>query len=100
MLHIKPLFAISFLGLVISLGAMASDPANPEIPIPNSGTLPNELTESNFLQWRDHIQVSEAELSWQKLPWETSFHAGIAQAGKLNKPLLLWVMNGHPMGCT
>ena len=100
MLQIKLLFAITISCLVISFGAMASDPHQSAAPLPNSETRSNELTESNFLDWRNHIRVNESELSWQQLPWETSFHAGLVQATERNKPLLLWVMNGHPMGCT
>ena len=60
----------------------------------------NDLTDTNFSEWRDLIRTKDSELLWQQLPWAPSFHAGLAQAAELNKPLLLWVMNGHPMGCT
>lgn len=60
----------------------------------------SQLNKANFTQWRDLIRTTDSELAWQQLPWTPSFHDGLAQAAKLNKPLLLWVMNGHPMGCT
>ena len=58
------------------------------------------LNGENFSEWRDRIRATESELVWQNLPWATSYHEGLRQAAAKNKPLLLWVMNGHPMGCT
>ncbi len=59
-----------------------------------------ELTDANFGAWRDWIRAKESELVWQDLPWVNSFHQGLQRAAAENKPLLLWAMNGHPMGCT
>ena len=58
------------------------------------------LTEASFPTWRDRIRATESELVWQNLPWATSYHEGLRRAAAEDKPLLLWVMNGHPMGCT
>ncbi len=58
------------------------------------------LDAANFSQWCDLIRTSDSELAWQQLPWLASFHQGLVEAAREKKPLLLWVMNGHPMGCT
>ncbi len=58
------------------------------------------LTEQTFAAWRDHISPTAAELRWTQIPWLTTFRDGLAQADSQDKPLLLWVMNGHPLGCT
>ncbi len=58
------------------------------------------LTDANFATWRDQIRAKQSELVWQQLPWETTYRDGLLQASAADKPLLLWVMNGHPMGCT
>jgi hypothetical protein len=58
------------------------------------------LTDASFAAWRDRIRVQESELAWQDLPWLTSFHDGLREAAAQHKPLLLWAMNGHPLGCT
>jgi hypothetical protein len=50
--------------------------------------------------WRDHILPNEDELSWETLPWLTSFSAGLKEAATQTKPVIVWVMNGHPLGCT
>ncbi len=59
-----------------------------------------ELTSGNFSSWCDRIQTKDSQMRWADLPWLTSFHEGLLEASKENKPLLLWVMNGHPHGCT
>tara|TARA_Y100000588_G_scaffold322509_2_gene354644 strand:+ start:93672 stop:93827 length:156 start_codon:yes stop_codon:yes gene_type:complete len=50
--------------------------------------------------WRDYIKPSKKELAWNIIPWRSSFFEGINHAKTEEKPLLLWVMNGHPLGCT
>jgi hypothetical protein len=49
---------------------------------------------------RNWIEADAEELSWERIPWLESFGPGIVAAHKQQKPLLLWVMNGHPLGCT
>ena len=34
------------------------------------------------------------------LAWFPTFNEGVAEAQKAEKPILLWVMNGHPLACT
>lgn len=58
------------------------------------------LDQQNITQWREHILPSEGDLNWQKIPWLTSYGDGVSAANDADKPLLLWVMNGHPLGCT
>ncbi len=59
-----------------------------------------DLDEENYKSWRDHILPETSELAWEKIPWLTTFKDGIDAAYKAGKPLLLWTMNGHPLGCT
>jgi hypothetical protein len=40
------------------------------------------------------------EEKWLTIPWRTSLMAARAEAQKLGKPMFLWIMNGHPLGCT
>ena len=63
-------------------------------------TTESSLSVANFDFWRNYIKASDTELEWQKLPWKMSFHEGLKEGAKLNKPILLWAMNGHPFGCT
>jgi hypothetical protein len=59
-----------------------------------------ELNDRNYAEWRKHILPDTGELAWQQIPWATTFKDGIVAADAAGKPLLLWTMNGHPLGCT
>jgi len=59
-----------------------------------------ELTDRNYAAWRKHILPDTGEVAWQQIPWATTFKDGIVAADAAGKPLLLWTMNGHPLGCT
>ena len=37
---------------------------------------------------------------WRKVPWQLSLVNGQAQAAEQKKPLFVWAMDGHPLGCT
>ncbi len=50
--------------------------------------------------WRTHIRPDQKDLTFEIIPWLTTLADGIRAADAEQKPLLLWVMNGHPLGCT
>ncbi|HZL99899.1 MAG TPA: hypothetical protein VFD43_06575, partial [Planctomycetota bacterium] len=50
--------------------------------------------------WVEHLAPQPSELAWEGLPWLTSYSDGVLAAQEQRRPLLLWVMNGHPLGCT
>ena len=45
------------------------------------------------------ILPSEAELAWQKIDWKTDLWEAREEAAKSGKPIYLWEMDGHPLGC-
>jgi hypothetical protein len=52
---------------------------------------------------RQHVRDVEptaVDNLWQTIPWRRNLMQARAEAQKLNRPLFLWVMNGHPFGCT
>ncbi|MAE75493.1 MAG: hypothetical protein CMJ85_01335 [Planctomycetes bacterium] len=59
-----------------------------------------QLSEDNFSAWRDPLRPAAKEIRWQRIPWLSSFAAGLRRANAEDKPVLVWVMNGHPLGCT
>jgi hypothetical protein len=59
-----------------------------------------DLRDENYTIWRDHILPDPGELAWEQIPWLATFKDGILAAQAEKKPLLLWTMNGHPLGCT
>ena len=40
------------------------------------------------------------EERWLEAGWRLDFAAARAEANRDGKPLFLWMMDGHPMGCT
>lgn len=52
------------------------------------------------LAWEARIRPTASERSFERIPWLTTFGDGIREADARGRPLLLWVMNGHPLGCT
>ena len=77
----------------------SSEEVYPEIE-PPSVAADVGLNEENYTTWRDHILPNPSEMAWEQIPWLTTFKDGILAADAADKPLLLWTMNGHPLGCT
>jgi len=60
----------------------------------------DELQGRALEAWLCEIQPAPAELEWTAIPWRASFGAAVLEAEEQAKPVLLWAMNGHPLGCT
>lgn len=46
-------------------------------------------------------QVSQdASATWRTIPWQTDLLAAQKIAAEQQKPLFVWAMDGHPLGCT
>ena len=46
------------------------------------------------------IRPHEAEQKWEQIPWLADLWEARRQAAAQGKPILLWEMDGHPLGCT
>ena len=44
--------------------------------------------------------VPTAIEAWQTIPWRIDLLAACDEARREKKPLFIWTMNGHPLGCT
>ena len=67
-----------------------------------SGTVegPWEPTATNYKNLLTAIRPSEKENSWKSIGWRNQFWPAVQEAKALGRPILLWTMNGHPLGCT
>ncbi|MEM7015032.1 MAG: hypothetical protein AAF585_26535 [Verrucomicrobiota bacterium] len=65
----------------------------PHWPVP-------ELTQENLDEWLDFLRPSDSELGWRKVRWHHSLSEAAEEARQLQRPILLWAMNGHPCGET
>lgn len=59
----------------------------------------NELTEERFRELHRQLQPSDDDL-WRSIPWRTSVLKAQHVAAEENKPIFIWAMDGHPLGCT
>jgi hypothetical protein len=59
-----------------------------------------DLTEETYPNVRKSILLVSEESHWQKIPWRPNLGVAIDEARKEDKPILLWMMNGHPCGMT
>lgn len=46
------------------------------------------------------IKPSAGEDRWASVPWRTSLWDARQEAARLGKPMILWEMDGNPLGCT
>ncbi|MAG55194.1 MAG: hypothetical protein CMJ83_02780 [Planctomycetes bacterium] len=44
--------------------------------------------------------VPKQRALWETIPWSVDLVAAVDRARREKKPLFMWSMNGHPMGCT
>jgi hypothetical protein len=61
---------------------------------------PPELNDHTYARWRDHVRAKPAELSWEEVPWRSTFWDAVVEAQQRDMPVLVWAMNGHPLACT
>jgi hypothetical protein len=46
------------------------------------------------------IMPAPGEQAWLAIPWETDLTEARRRAITENRPIFLWEMDGHPLGCT
>jgi hypothetical protein len=77
-------YLLASLSLVFSFGAgCASEPSEP-VPLDKLHAL---------------IKPQAGEEKFMRIPWLTSLWDARKQAAAEGKPILLWEMDGHPLGC-
>src|SRR5687767_5112299 len=54
----------------------------------------------SFRELHTLIKPKASEESWTRIPWMTSLWEARQRAAAEGKPILLWEMDGHPLGCT
>jgi hypothetical protein len=51
-------------------------------------------------EWRAAIEPTAEELAFMRIPWRASLWSAVQEAQSAERPVLLWAMNGHPLGLT
>jgi hypothetical protein len=58
------------------------------------------VPEDQFAKLRELIKPQPSEERWLQIPWQTSLWEARRKAAAEGKPIVLWEMDGHPLGCT
>lgn len=66
---------------------------------PCAGTGSTEITEAEFRRLHAQIRPPKGAL-WRSVPWKLSLIDAQQIAAAKQKPLFIWAMDGHPLGCT
>ena len=57
------------------------------------------LTDATFRELLTQLQPAIDE-PWRTIPWKIALLDAQRNAAKENKPIFIWAMDGHPLGCT
>ena len=74
---------------VVAMIFMSRNPAGASAPIP-----PEQFEKIQSL-----IKPAGEEAKWEQIPWMASLWQARLKAAAEGKPILLWEMDGHPLGC-
>ena len=58
-----------------------------------------KLTDAGYRSVLTAVRPAAGEDAFDLIPWLTSLWEARQQAARLGKPILLWEMDGHPLGC-
>jgi hypothetical protein len=81
-------------GLLLAVVALFVKP-----PTTAAAPLGEQLTDAQFAGVRKAVQPAADEDDFAKIPWLTTIWDARVKAAKEGKPILLWEMDGHPLGC-
>jgi hypothetical protein len=57
------------------------------------------IAPGQFGQLHALIKPTAVEDKWAEIPWLASLWEARQRAAREGKPILLWEMDGHPLGC-
>jgi hypothetical protein len=64
-----------------------------------AGVAAEKLTPEQFAKARSVIRPQDGEDKWEQIAWRTNLWDARTEAAAAGKPILLWEMDGHPLGC-
>lgn len=81
-----------FIGMCLLCGAVITGIS----PVAARG---GELTEAQFRRLHEELQPASDE-PWRTIPWKIALLDAQRAAAQEKKPIFIWAMDGHPLGCT
>ena len=64
-----------------------------------AGAASAELTVADFQRLHQELQPNANE-TWRSIPWKIKLLEAQRIAAAQHKPIFIWAMDGHPLGCT
>jgi hypothetical protein len=61
---------------------------------------PMPAAADQFTEVQRLIKPTVKEDRWNRIPWQSSLWEARKLAAAKGKPIFLWEMDGHPLGCT
>lgn len=58
------------------------------------------ISDQQFAKLHALIKPAAGEEKWNEIPWMSSLWEARKRAAAEGKPILLWEMDGNPLGCT
>ena len=59
----------------------------------------DEVNTANLDRLKTLIKPRAEETKWEEIPWMVDLWEARKKAAQSGKPLMLWEMDGNPMGC-
>jgi len=91
---------IGLIALLASVVAAETGVAEDGARAGREGEAPCELDDRTFDTLLERVLPDPAETEYGSIRWRARFHEAVAEATERRLPVLLWAMNGHPLGCT
>ena len=82
--------------LLLGLLALLTGGLHPRL----ASAAPPPLSETEAAKVLAAVRPGPGEDLFAEIPWQTSLWEARQLAAKEGKPILLWEMDGHPLGCT
>ena len=60
---------------------------------------PAGLSAADFATLHRQLEPAKNEV-WRSIPWKISLLAAQQEAARRQRPIFIWAMDGHPLGCT
>ena len=100
------MFWIGFGGMLVALCmsvVSAADAASPTCELdgtPVPGFMVKSIGPAQFQALHAKVAPRGTGELWATIPWQTDLRTARQKSAREGKPILMWVMDGHPLGCT
>ena len=65
----------------------------------SAASFSEELTAEKFTKLHQELKPSDKDV-WRTIPWKIRLLDAQQAAASEQKPIFIWAMDGHPLGCT